>query len=154
MVFSWILFKCGGRAETEFPVEETEKRDTVVLMDTIVKLEPMAVGISRSENVTKRLPISTHDTIYKYFPRDSIDVEIPITQVEYRDSDYQAWVSGFEPKLDSLKIFKEQEFITIEKILREKPKRWHIGPTVGYGYTPGGFQPYVGVSLTYSLWGF
>ena len=43
---------------------------------------------------------------------DSITVEIPITQKVYEDSVYQAWVSGYKPSLDSIKVFQSVTTIT------------------------------------------
>ena len=82
--------------------------------------------------------------------RDSAIVELPIIQRHYADSTYEAWVSGpIEPRLDSLRVFAPTTIIT--KREWKPPKRWHIGPTIGYGFTPQGFQPYIGVSITYSI---
>lgn len=84
---------------------------------------------------------------------DSAIVELPTIQRHYADSTYDAWVSGpIDPKLDSLRVYARTEIIT--KRERWPPKHWHIGPTVGFGYTPQGFQPYIGISLTYSIFSF
>lgn len=81
---------------------------------------------------------------------DSAIVELPIIQRHYADSTYEAWVSGpIDPRLDSLRVFGSTT--TITKREWKPPKRWHFGPTIGYGYTPQGFQPYIGVSITYSI---
>lgn len=82
--------------------------------------------------------------------RDSAIVELPIIQRHYADSTYEAWISGpIDPRLDSLRVFAPTTIIT--KREWKPPKRWHIGPTIGYGFTPQGFQPYIGVSITYSI---
>lgn len=82
--------------------------------------------------------------------RDSATVELPIIQRHYADSSYEAWVSGpIDPRLDSLNIYAP--VTTITKQVWKPPKRWHIGPTIGYGYTPHGFEPYLGISVTYSI---
>ena len=43
-----------------------------------------------------------------------------VSQKEYRDSNYAAWVSGVEPQLDSIMVFKNTEYVfktaTIETI--------------------------------------
>lgn len=81
---------------------------------------------------------------------DSAIVELPIIQRHYADSTYEAWISGpIDPRLDSLRVFAPTTIIT--KREWKPPKRWHIGPTIGYGFTPQGFQPYIGVSITYSI---
>lgn len=81
---------------------------------------------------------------------DSMTIELPTIQRHYEDSTYEAWVSGpIDPQLDSLRVFVPTTIIT--KREREPPKRWHIGPTIGYGITPDGLRPFVGVSITYSI---
>lgn len=82
--------------------------------------------------------------------KDSVIVELPVIQRHYADSTYEAWVSGpVNPRLDSVRVFAPTTVITRREW--EPRKRWHIGPTIGYGVTPHGLQPYIGVSLTYSL---
>lgn len=151
-----ILTKCGSTPNDKRLFEEEVKRDTVVVHDTIVEIEPIPVSIVATEVVNRKLPVAKPDTVFLHCldfdtPQDSVEVQIPITQAEYKSDDYHAWVSGFEARLDSIRIFKQTEFITVEKQIKPKNKHWHIGPTLGYGYTPKGFQPFLGVSLTYSL---
>ena len=85
--------------------------------------------------------------------KDSAIVELPIIQRHYADSTYEAWVSGpIDPRLDSVRVFAPTTIIT--KREWKPPKRWHIGVTAGYGYGAKGFQPYIGVGITYSLFSF
>lgn len=85
--------------------------------------------------------------------QDSAIVELPITQRHYADSTYEAWVSGpVDPQLDSIRVFAPTTIIT--KREWKPPKRWHIGITAGYGYGAKGFQPYIGVGVTYSIFSF
>lgn len=84
---------------------------------------------------------------------DSVIVDLPITQRHYVDSTYEAWVSGpVDPKLDSVRVFAPTTIITNREW--KPPKRWHIGITAGYGYGAKGFQPYIGVGITYSIFSF
>lgn len=85
-------------------------------------------------------------------PKDSVAVEIPITQKHYGDSTYEAWVSGYMPKLDSIRVYARTEKIRVREY--KPPNRWHVGVTAGYGYTPHGFEPFIGISLTYSIFDF
>lgn len=92
-------------------------------------------------------------------PPDSADVEIPITQTVYRDSDYTAYVSGYAARLDSLTLTRRREVLTAT---REVPppgrrKRWGIGIQAGAGLSPSGrpgFAPYVGIGVSYNLFTF
>lgn len=85
---------------------------------------------------------------------DSVEVEIPITQKEYSDSNYRAWVSGYKPRLDSIEIYSRREMVTITRTAIQKPKRWGIGISAGYGFGKNGWGPYIGVGINYNLWGF
>ena len=82
--------------------------------------------------------------------QDSAIVELPMLQRHYADSSYEAWVSApVDPRLDSIRVFAPTTIIT--KREWKPPKRWHIGITAGYGYGAKGFQPYIGVGITYSI---
>lgn len=139
--------------------------DTVTYVDTIPYYEPMATSTAylgykfltvpyfiKSED-TDTLPRIRADTeigeiiIDATADKDSMILELPIVQNVYEDTTYRAYVSGVYPRLDSIFVYPQREVVTIKK----PPKRWHIGPTIGYGLTPQGFQPYIGVSVTYSI---
>lgn len=83
---------------------------------------------------------------------DSADVVIPITQKVYEDSTYTAYVSGYNPQLDSLIFRMPREVITIKEY--QKPKRWGVGIQAGYGMTitpSPQFAPYIGVGVYYKI---
>jgi len=75
---------------------------------------------------------------------------IPITQKEYRDSNYTAWISGYEPRLDSIYVMSRTT--TITKTAR-RFRRWNIGISGGYGYgiLSKRFEPYIGFGITFSV---
>ena len=56
-----------------------------------------------------------------------------VSQKEYRDSNYVAWVSGVEPHLDSIMVFNNTEYVfktsTIEKVktIEDKTGKWFAG---------------------------
>lgn len=157
LIFAWCLGGCRERCRANADSDITEKRDTIFLTDTIVEIEPVPVSIVAKEIRNRKLPVAKPDTVFinmadSATPIDSIEIEVPITQVEYKDSLYHAWISGFEPRLDSIHLYLQNEIVTLEKtVTKYKNQHWHLGPTVGYGYTPKGFEPFIGVSLTYSI---
>lgn len=80
--------------------------------------------------------------VYKEIIRDTIQLNslldngskhLVVSQKEYRDSDYVAWVSGIEPQLDSIMVFKNTEYVfktsTIEtvKTIEDKTGKWFTG---------------------------
>ena len=86
---------------------------------------------------------------------DSANVVIPITQKVYDEDTYTAFVSGYNPSLDSLIFKMPREVVTIKEY--SKPKRWSVGVQVGYGVTLKGtpqLAPYVGIGVSYNLFSF
>lgn len=80
--------------------------------------------------------------VYKETIRDTIQLNslldngskhLVVSQKEYRDSDYVAWVSGVEPQLDSIMVFNNTEYVfktsTIEtvKTIEDKTGKWFTG---------------------------
>jgi opacity protein-like surface antigen len=51
-------------------------------------------------------------------------------------------------------IFVKQRTNTIHIREPTKQKRFSIGLQAGYGMTPKGFQPYVGLGVSVNLWTF
>ena len=85
---------------------------------------------------------------------DTAFVQLPREQVEYRDTSYRAVVSGFRPRLEELEIYQRERVVTIqtEKMVTVPDRRrWGVGVQAGYGITPAGFQPYLGVGVSFDL---
>ncbi len=74
-------------------------------------------------------------TMYASVESDSVDVEIPITQKVYESEDYKAYVSGFEPKLDS--IFVRSKTITNTISYTKPPDKKFWKDRIGFGITAG-----------------
>ena len=87
-----------------------------------------------------------------YHPPDT--VYVPRVQREYSDSSYTAWVSGYDPALDSIKVREKvvTQTITISTTKKEF-RRWNVGLIGGYGYgfKNKSFEPFVGVGVTYNF---
>ncbi len=141
-------------------------RDTTTVTDTVLYMMPVATDSVRTRYITRYLPAARRDTVPaendtghdgEAVPpsllsdeRDSMAVEVPITQKRYEGEDYRAYVSGYEARLDS--IFVYAQTTTIRERSTKPPGKWHIGLTAGYGLTGRGVQPYVGIGVTYILW--
>lgn len=85
-----------------------------------------------------------------HLPIDTLKAYVPIHQKEYRDSNYTAYVSGFNAKLDSIEI--KTKVVTYTKSVT-KFRTWNIGLTGGYGYgfMSKQFEPFVGIGITLNL---
>ena len=141
----WLLTKDNNVKVVE-KVVTREIRDTI--HDTIpqIKYEQLICYKSDTLRLVETLPGDTVNVI----------VEVPITQKEYGDdSTYTAWVSGYQPNLDSINIFKKTVFIE-KTITKTKKQHFVIGPQVGVGYDVknNNFAPTIGVGVTYNLFGF
>ena len=86
--------------------------------------------------------------------RDSIDVPIPIIQKRYDDSLYTAWVSGFEPNLDSLRLHQPEIITTITKTIVKTSPLISVGIQAGGGIGIINRKPdiYIGVGGQINLW--
>lgn len=140
-------------------------RDTLYVVDTISYYRPVARDsvVVRYERrsipvVSPRLGVEDtlqHDNgiAQSSMPVvcDSMLVEFPITQKCYEGDDYRAYVSGYEPNLDSIFVFPKTT--VIHERCYKPPERWRIGVTGGYGYgvLSGRFEPFVGVGIVYSF---
>ena len=131
--------------------------NTEIVTDTIFKVVKVDHPIVRESTIVKyevvRLPI-VKDTICDTI-KDSVFVQVPIEQKVYSDSNYTAWVSGYRPRLDSIHItHKEVSFHKLVNNNSKGSKRLFIGIQVGYGITPRGMQPYLGLGVSYNFFGF
>lgn len=137
----------GGRKTGRPKVIDHEviKRDTVLLFDTVRVDRPVYI----TERVVENIYVPVTDTVRL---RDTTYMVLPRTQRVYSDSLYKAWVSGYQPALDSLDVYYKEYHIT--KTIIEKPKKWHVGLQGGYGISKDGLTPYIGVGLSYSLLSF
>jgi hypothetical protein len=75
---------------------------------------------------------------------------------EYRDSSYYAKVSGVAPRLDEIWVYPRTIYQTeyIYRDITQKPKRWGIGLSAGYGIGRNGLSPVLAVTINYNLFQF
>ena len=81
---------------------------------------------------------------------DSLQLVLLRVQRHYSDSTFDAWVSGVDPRLDSIKTYQTNMVITKE-IPVIKKTRWGLGVQAGVGAGKGGLSPYVGIGVSYNL---
>ena len=129
--------------------------DTVRYVDTVRIASPSPVRDSVVVHyITRRLPLAVPDTLPHSVAAvwndtlrpstDSADVVLPVVQRRYDHDLYRAYVSGYQPRLDSLILYQPREVLTIER-----HRRWGIGPYIGVDAFGRGVS--VGVSLQYSI---
>lgn len=119
------------------------------LMLRLNEVKPQYIFETKTDTISVTEYKTIRDTIfvdkpkyYKEVVRDTVplnlfvrneDNYLVVTQKEYRDSNYVAWVSGVEPQLDSIMVFNNTEYIfktsTIEtvKTIEDKTGKWFMG---------------------------
>lgn len=141
---------------------EEETRDTVtvvkVKVDTLFREKPVPVKeylvrYARVARVNDSLK-TEHDS-GNVNATEGTSAEptftIPITQKEYRDSTYRAWVSGYMANLDSIEVYRRNVYTTQTITVRKKAPKVSLGVVGGYGY---GFrsrqmEPFIGVGINW-----
>lgn len=132
-------------------VKEVQVIKEKVVRDTIFSEKPVFINKQ----------IIRTDTVQLYdIKHDSVQVELPYIQKEFKDSLYEAWVSGYqEVNLDSIRVFKEKQILEINNtnyITKYKNRPFSVGIQTGYGYD---FMnkcgsPFIGIGVQYNLFSF
>lgn len=149
MLFGWGYRR--GAASVEIRSE--------VRIDTVFYERPQLVSLSDrlvTVNVPKLLfaPADTLVRVVETGAGDSVQMEIPVRTLEYRDSTYYARVSGpvigtLAPRLDWIETYNRT---AIRQQTDTERNRFAVTAGVGVGYTPHGLQPMVGVQVGVVLW--
>lgn len=153
-VVLFLLFMNVALMRHYFKGQTEEWKDTVrvTVVDTVTYDKPVARDSLVVRYVRMRVPV-VRDTLHSIYT-DTIQVDMPITQKRYEDSTYTAWVSGYEPSLDSIRVYARKDVVTINKIIKEPPNRFVVSFNVGYGLTQNGLQPYIGIGVGCKLFSF
>lgn len=159
----WILFVAAlaivyllgiwtGKAIYDKPINGKVESDTIIVHDTVPDTNPTPKDSARIKWVTRWLPSKT-DTITQWktiTKHDSVAVEVPIMQKHYGNETYDAWVSGYEPNLDSIKVYQRTEYINTTITQVKPPNKFSLVVNAGidYGTTSKFWQPYASGELT------
>ena len=147
-----------GKGIYDRPMIESVTRDTVRTTDTIPHYYPQPVDGTVVRYITKLLPVVKTDTFVKTDVKtnvitcnDTVAVEVPITSKHYSSKDYDAWVSGYEPSLDSIKVYSETQYVTEVRTISKTPNKWELDLVGGVDYNTNGkkYTPHIGGELLY-----
>ena len=136
----------GGFGYAETRVDTLWVRDT--LRDTV--LVPIESFIVRVDTVWLRPVDDTTrgDSLEKYPPAA---FRLPVERQVYATSEYRAVVEGFRPALVEMELYRRTAVVTERTTRSLAPGRWSAGLQAGYGITPRGPAPYLGVGIQYRL---
>lgn len=144
----WLLKRGQVEPEPQVVIEH----DTL-WRDTIINKPVAADSTKTGEVVYIKVPYPVPSGSPSH--PDSIEVPIPIEQKRYEDSLYTAWVSGFRPALDSIRLHQPEIVTTITKTIVQKAPRFSLGLSVGPGVSidrDHHMGIYVGFTANYRLW--
>ncbi len=141
----------GRNADGGFGYAET-RVDTVWVRDTVrdTVLVPVERYMVRVDTVWLR-PIddtTRGDSLEKNPPSA---FRLPVERVVYSTGDYRAVVEGFRPSLVEMELYPRSALVTRHTVRAPPARRWSAGLQAGWGITPRGFAPYLGVGVEYRL---
>ena len=127
---------------------------TIVVHDTIevvkwkerVRVDTLLLAVVKDSLITDTdTTVSNKENV-----ADSALVAVPISQVTCEGENYTAVIEGFRPRLVSIDIMQQTQYIETTKTI--PPKKWSFGLTLGASagvfYTPKGIQPGAGLGAT------
>lgn len=139
--------------------------DTLTISNTLVKYDDVTYGLQFDKEVIDTGFYSHISGVSKLkfenntlFPdktiisKNSIKVGLVYGFKEYEDR-YEVFARSSSDRvsfdeLDGALIINKEDDLTTPTV---KKKRWVVGPSFSYGFTPKGFQPSFGVSITYGV---
>ena len=150
---------CSNRGAVGEVVVQT---DTLFIRDTNTFTEPKSDP--SPDVLIKEIPVPVYvadssaiDSLLNECARlervgDSLRLVLLRVQRHYSDSTFDAWVSGVDPRLDSIKTYQTNMVITREiPVIQVKKTRWGLGVQAGAGVGKDGLTPYVGVGVSYNI---
>ena len=151
LFYSICLYQCGRRnaAKSDNDVIKitTKIVHSIDKLPKVISTKPLYLYryIRPKQSSSNTLKLKNEVLGKTEQPPDT--VQIPITQQKYQGSNYTAYVSGFHQSLDSIEVRERVIANTIVK----KRSRWNVGISAGYGITPKGLSPYIGVGVTWNI---
>lgn len=93
-------------------------------------------------------PIFLRDTIVDTIYLEN-GLKLPVSQRFYKGENYNAWISGYMPSLDSINIFTRNEIVTVTKtITQEKKRRLEVFVSGGVTAGKGIFIPNINIDIS------
>jgi hypothetical protein len=148
-----IVRRCTREQPGGKPAATSEIR-RIIVHDTVFVDRPVVRTVRTIDTViVAAKPAVVTNTVLQ---TDTVYIKLPIEQKKYSGKDYEAWVSGSRPSLDSIRIFKTSDYTvsTIQPWSNQRKRKWGIGLQAGYGIrlaeTPQ-LTPYIGVGVSYNI---
>lgn len=147
VVFTCIAIACLDRCghDSEYKVLSRDST-SITIIDSTRYVEP-DINIEIDLGAIA-VPIRDIDTCFIY---NTDTLYLPLTQRFYSTSEYKAWISGYNPKLDSIVVFSKTITNTIKEVI-QKQKKWEISAYMGSSFGVNSVMPYLGVEYSRKRW--
>lgn len=146
ILISCVMFFLGWLANGYLSKKSSTETKTDTFMvtrtDTVFTVKPIPYKMEVKDSVYLRL----HDTVTVHY-KDSQTISLPITQKYYDSDNYKAWVSGYEPRLDSIMTFNKTVTKTVTKEVEHKTTDLYID--AGSMMIKGDLAPNMGLSVKF-----
>ena len=151
LFYSVMLYQCGRRNAAHL-TNEVSKTTTQIVSKTdklpkVISTKPLYLYRYIRPKQSSSNTLELKNEVFGKTEQSPDTVPIPITQQKYEGTNYTAYVSGFHQQIDSIEVRERVITNTIVK----KRSRWNVGISAGYGITPKGLSPYIGVGVTWNL---
>lgn len=157
-----LLLICFGAGYKRGQKSIEIQTDTIKIEKVIVEHSPISVDEQLLKVQKVKLPIlavfpeepnknidslkNIIDSLWKN--KDSLEIELQRIQKCYKTDDYEAWVSGIDPTLDSIKIKQQIQQIVNTTSIEEKIFHVNVGlNATGWVRTPHCLNPNINVSF-------
>lgn len=130
--------------------EDNYKRNIdSIPVDTIPVIERDSTPVLVSEVVIETVPepFPVYITVKGDTIRETVYVDVPITQKRFKSDLYDIYVSGYRQKLDSAMVYTK--YIYVDRVPQER--RWGVGLGAGVGVGRAGVTPFVGIVGYYKI---
>ena len=139
--------------------------DTVIVVrrDTVTVFQPVPVStvpsgfelvkVGTLAQLTAQLEALKHDADFWACNPDTVwySVPVPIETKDYKGEDYEATVSGYHPKLETITVFpKTVTVYTTQTVEKPVPYRWTVSPFVGADIGHETFAARIGIMADYA----
>lgn len=147
VLFVVSAFVAGYLCRPIPPIEKEIVRDTV----TVTKVVPYKVrDIGYAIGTVPRVVFLPSDTV-EIVTIDSVQVKVPVREVEYKNDLYRAVISGpvignRGPLLEHMEVYRTTQYVT-----QSVPRRIGVGLFAGPAISGKGFSTVIGVGVYVNL---
>ena len=137
-----LLFVCFGVGYNRGKKSVDIQTDTVEIEKVITEYKPVYKGETTLSTQKIKVPLyaifpeqnndEKIDSLYHIIDSlklasDSLEVELQRVQRYYKTDNYEAWISGVEPELDSIKVKQQITYVTNTQVIESDKFYLNVG---------------------------